>query len=67
LAEEGVRKMRLKKKHNEEFLDLYPSPNILEVTKSRKMKLARIVSRIGKIRNVYRVLVADPERKNIWK
>jgi hypothetical protein len=38
LAEEAVRKMRLKKKHNEEFLDLYPSKNILEVTKSRKMK-----------------------------
>jgi len=38
LAEEEVRKMGLKKKHNEEFLDFFPSPNILEVIKSRKIK-----------------------------
>jgi hypothetical protein len=31
--DEKSKEKRLKKKHNEEILDLYPSPNILEVTK----------------------------------
>jgi hypothetical protein len=40
--------------------DLYSSPNIVLVIKSR-MKWARHVARMGKGRGVYRVLVGKPE------
>jgi len=33
--------------HNEELNDLYPSPNIVRVIKSRKMRWAGHVARIG--------------------
>jgi hypothetical protein len=41
--------------------DLYPSPNIVRVIKSRIMKWMGHVARIGKNRGVYRVLVGKPE------
>jgi len=53
-----------KKLHNEEFNDLYSSPNIIRVIKSRRMKWARHVARMRKRRGVYRVLVGKPEGKN---
>jgi hypothetical protein len=37
--------------HNEELHILYPSPNIIRVTKSRRMRWAEHVARIGEIRN----------------
>ena len=40
---------------NEELNDLYCSPNIVRVIKSRKISWARHVSRMGKRRGVYRV------------
>ena len=40
----GSKEKGLKKKQNEKFLDVLPSPNILEVIKSRKMKHAKTVS-----------------------
>jgi len=52
-----------RKLHNEELSDLYASPNIVRVIKSRKMRWARHVVRIGKKRGVYRVLVGKPEGK----
>ena len=36
-----------RKPHNEELNDLYSSPNIFRVIKSRRMKLAGHVARIG--------------------
>jgi hypothetical protein len=36
-----------RKQHNEEFNDLYSSPNIVGVIKSRKMEWAENVSRMG--------------------
>jgi len=47
--------------HNEELNDLYPSPNIVRVIKSRRMKWAWHVARMGEERGLYRVLVGKPE------
>jgi hypothetical protein len=50
-----------KKAHNEEFNDLYSSPNIVRVIKSRRMRWTGNVARMGKRRGVCRVLVGTPE------
>jgi len=47
--------------HNEELNDLYSSPNIVRVIKSRRMRWAGHVTRMGQERGVYRVLVGKPE------
>jgi len=49
--------------HNEELNDLYSSPNIVWVIKSRRMRWAGYVARMGEERGVYRVLVGKPEGK----
>jgi hypothetical protein len=48
---------------NDELHDLYSSPNIVRVIKSRSMRWAGHVARIGVGRCVYRVLVGKPEGK----
>jgi hypothetical protein len=52
-----------RKLHNEELIDLYPLPNIVRVVKSRRMRWATHVARMGEERGVYRVLVGKPEEK----
>ena len=52
-----------RKLHNEELNDLYCSPNIVRVIKSRRMRWAGHVARMGERRGVYRVLVGNPEGK----
>ena len=52
-----------RKLHNEELNDLYSSPNIIWVIKSRKMKWAGHVARLGERRSVYTVLVGKSEAK----
>jgi hypothetical protein len=52
-----------RKLHNEELNDLYSSPNIVRVFKSRRMSWAGQVARMGVSRGVYRVLVENPEGK----
>jgi len=47
------------KLHNEELNDMYPSPNIFRVIKSRRVRWAGHVARLGE-RSVYRVLVRKP-------
>ena len=47
--------------HNEETNDLYSSPNIVRVVKSRRMRWAGQVARMGEERGVYRVLLGKPE------
>jgi hypothetical protein len=49
--------------HNEELNDLYSSPNIIRVIKSRRMRWAGHVARMGEGRVAYRVLVGRPERR----
>ena len=46
-----------RKLQNEEFSDLYCSPNIFRVIKSRRMRWAGHVARMGERRGAYRVLV----------
>jgi len=48
---------------NEELNDLYSSPNIVRMIKSRKMRWTEHVARMGEKRGVYRVLVGNPEGK----
>ena len=50
-----------RKLHNEELNDLYCSPNTVRVIKSRRMRWAGHVARMGERRGVYRVLVGKPE------
>jgi hypothetical protein len=52
-----------RKLHNEELNDLYSSHNIVRVVKSRRMRWAGRVARMGEERVVHRVLVGKPERK----
>ena len=40
---------------------MYTSPNIVRVIKSRRMRWAGHVARMGKERGLYRVLVGKPE------
>ena len=53
----------LRQSDNEELNDLYSSPNILRVIKSRRMRWAGHVARMGEEREAYRVLVGKPEGK----
>ena len=47
--------------HNEELNGLYSSPNIVRVTKSRRMRWAGHVARMGEERGAYRVLLGKPD------
>jgi len=49
--------------HNEQLNDLYSSPNIVQVIKSRRMKWAGHVACMGEERRAYRVLLGKPEGK----
>jgi hypothetical protein len=40
---------------------MYSSPNIIRMIKSRRMRWAGHVTRIGEKRNAYRILVGKPE------
>jgi hypothetical protein len=47
--------------HKELLYDLYSSPNIIWVIKSRRMRWAGHVARMGEKRGAYRILVGRPE------
>jgi hypothetical protein len=49
--------------HEEELNDLYSSPCIIRVTKSRRMRWAGHIARMGEKRCAYRILVGRPERR----
>jgi hypothetical protein len=54
----------LRKLHNEEECDdSYSSPSIIRMIKSRNMKWAGHVARMGEKRNAYRLLVLKSERR----
>ena len=55
-----------RKLHNEELSDLYSLHNIVRVLKSRRMRWAGHVARMGEGRGVHRVLVGKPEGRNHW-
>jgi hypothetical protein len=57
-----------RKLHNEELYVLYLAPNIIRVIKSRRVRWAGHVARMGEMRDAYRILVERPvEKKTTWK
>jgi hypothetical protein len=54
-----------RKLHNEKLQKLYYSPGIIRMIKSRRMRLAGHVTRMGEKRNAYRILVGKPEGKRL--
>jgi hypothetical protein len=52
-----------RKLHNEELRNLYSSPDIIRQVRSRRMRWAGHVARMGEERKVYKVLVGKPEGK----
>jgi hypothetical protein len=49
--------------HNEELHNLYSSPSIIRIIKSRRMRWSGHVARMGEKRNVYKLLVGKPAGK----
>ena len=58
--------MAERKLHNEELNDLYSSPNIVQVIKSRRMRWAGHGARMEEGRGAHKVLVGKPEGKDHW-
>jgi hypothetical protein len=56
-----------RKMHNEEIHNLYSSPDIISMIKSRRMRWAGHVARMGKMRNAFKILVGKPEWKRTQK
>jgi hypothetical protein len=52
-----------RKPHNEELRDLYSSPSVVRIIKSRRMRWAGHVTQMGEKRNAYRLSVGKPEGK----
>jgi hypothetical protein len=52
-----------RKLHNEKLHDLYSSPSIIRIIKSRRIRWAGHVTQMGEKRNSYRLLVGKPEGK----
>jgi hypothetical protein len=53
-----------RKLHNEELHNLYSSPSIIRVIKSRRMRWAGHVARMREKRNAYRIFVGKSEGKS---
>jgi hypothetical protein len=52
-----------RKLHKEELHNLYSSPNVIRLIKSRRMRWAGHVARVGEKMNAYRILVGKTEEK----
>jgi hypothetical protein len=52
-----------RKLHNEELRDLYSSPSIIRIIKSRRMVWVGHVTRMGENMKAHRLLVGKPEGK----
>jgi hypothetical protein len=52
-----------RKLHSEELHNLYSSPNIVRMIKSRRINLAGHVARMGEKRNARRILMGKPQGK----
>jgi hypothetical protein len=56
-----------RKLHNEELHNLYSSPNIITMVKSRRMRSAGYIARLRKKRNANRIVVGTPERQRLLR
>jgi hypothetical protein len=54
-----------RKLHNGELRDLYSLPSIIRIIRSRRMRWAGHLTRMGEKRNTYRLLVEKPEGKRL--
>jgi hypothetical protein len=68
-AEEDIRtdevyEGELRKLHNKELHDLYSSPCIIRIIKSKRMRLVNHVTRIGETMNAYRLLVGSQRERD---
>jgi hypothetical protein len=52
-----------RRQHNEELRNLYVSPYIIRVIKSRRLRWAERVAHMGDLRNVHKILAGKPEGK----
>jgi hypothetical protein len=59
---EGWRKL-----HNKEYHNLYSFPSIIRMIKSRRMRWAWHVARMGEKRNTYRILVGIQKERDHWE
>jgi hypothetical protein len=55
-----------RKLHNEKLHNLYSSPSIIRINKSRRMRWAEHVARMGEKRNAYRILVKSQKERDHW-
>jgi hypothetical protein len=53
----------LRKLRNEELHELYSSPSIIRIMKSRRMRWVGHITRMGEKKNMYRLLVGKPKGK----
>jgi hypothetical protein len=56
-----------RKLHNEELHNLYSSPSIIRMIKSRRMRWAGNVARMGERRNAYRILWEIQKERDYWE
>jgi hypothetical protein len=56
-----------RKLHNEEFRNLYSSPSIIRMIKSRRIRWVQHVAQMGDMKNAYRILVRKPKEGDHWK
>jgi hypothetical protein len=56
-----------RKLHNEELRNFYSPSSIIRMTKSRRMRWAGLVARMGEQRNACRILVGSQEERNHWE
>jgi hypothetical protein len=60
-------KVGWRKLHNEELQNLYSSPNIIRVVKTKRLKWAGHAERMGEMRYAYKILVGRPEGKRLFE
>jgi hypothetical protein len=53
-----------RKLHNKKLLDLYSSPSIIRIIKSRRMRWTGHVARMGEKRNAYRLLLESQRERD---
>jgi hypothetical protein len=56
-----------RKLHNEGLHNLYTSPSIIRMMKSRRMRWAEHVARMGAKRPAYRILVESQKERDHWE
>jgi hypothetical protein len=49
--------------HNEELHNMYASPNIIKVIKSREVRWVRHVACMREMRNTYKILIGKPRHR----